>query len=139
MKTMQQQLSNEIFYMMNFEITFDGVVAWFQSEGLPYDDTSVLKALILPEELPEDIQEQLFHLLVDRYESINFQSHRNFDEGVNDLYCDVNKPIHQMALRFLKDRELLGMHEALINLHLDLTQDKQNVAPIYGSIHSFFK
>ncbi|MFB5268170.1 hypothetical protein ACE41H_15485 [Paenibacillus enshidis] len=124
--------------MMNFEITFAGVASWFQSEGLPHDDNSILRALLLSEELPEDVQEQFFHLLIDRYENINFQSHRNFDEGVADHYCDVTKPLHQLSLRFLKDRELHGLDEALINLGLELAQDKQREAPFYESIHAFF-
>lgn len=138
MRTMKQQLCNEIFYMMNFEITFDGVVSWFQSEGLAHDDNAVLRALLMPEALPEDVQEQFFHLLVDRHESVHFQRYVNMETGTEDPYGDVTKPLHQMTLRFLKDRELHGLDEAQLNLGLELAQDKQRTSPMFANIHAFF-
>lgn len=134
------QLFVESYMMMNFEITFSGVRAWFEMGGMPCDDSELFKALLFPEQISIDLQAELTRMIVYRYEDVFFQVSRLDEpiEGSVDVKEETAEPVHQLLLHLMNIRSLRGSNDALIDLGLALSSDKSIDEPLYPSLHSYF-
>jgi hypothetical protein len=137
---MTDRLFGDSFVMMHFEITFEGVKSWFNMTGYCMDDATLFRMLLLPEYFPEEKQAEMLRNIVYRYEDVFFQANRNGigDEHESDPQSDSTEPIHQLLLKMMNKRTLLGEDNALLDLYVILQEDKQCVEPRYPSLHALF-
>ncbi|WP_337035202.1 hypothetical protein [Paenibacillus illinoisensis] len=128
------------FFMMNFEITFNGVRAWFEMAGHPMTDIELFQLLLSPEQLTESDESEILRTLIYRYEDVFFQANRlSMNEDVDVPVTDTDEPLHQLLLRILQYKTLHGEQNALIELYLILQSDKHSKKPLYTALHDFFE
>ncbi|MDN4067546.1 hypothetical protein QYF50_06525 [Paenibacillus vini] len=135
MKTqMIDRLFGDVYVMLNFEITFDGVQSWFQMAGINMDVPTLFKSLLLPENLTDEEQALILRTVLYRYEDVFFQTNRaQFTDSDN-----TDSAIHQLLLRMMNQRTLYGENDALLDLYLNLQEDKQREEPVYVDLHGIF-
>ncbi|AJE54233.1 hypothetical protein [Paenibacillus polymyxa] len=138
MSTIKCMLTQDLFFLMNFEMTYKGVKKWFEDAGYPMNDIELFQALLFPEQLPEGKQFDLLNMVVDRYENIFFQNNRIYENNADDEINNTRDPMHQLLLQVLRDRNIHGEEDALITLGLALMKDKQASEPHYKALHSYF-
>ncbi|MGO4695547.1 hypothetical protein AB4Z50_14840 [Paenibacillus sp. 2TAB26] len=138
---MMDKLFLESYLMMNMEITFVGVKAWFEMAGMPMDDVALFRALLLPEKIDSALQPEMTRLIVYRYEDVFFQVNRtcNSTDGDADPLRDVYDPLHQLLIRLMNTLSLDGEQNAMIDLGLELNLDRKREIPLYPSLHTFFQ
>ncbi|MBE3650819.1 hypothetical protein [Paenibacillus polymyxa] len=138
MSAIKNVLSQDLFFVLNFEMTYKGAQLWFTDAGYPMSDIELFKTLVFSEQLPEDRQFALLNLVVDRYENLFFQANRVFEHNADDEINDPYDPMHQLVLHILRERIIHGEEDALITLGLALIKDKQATKPQYSALHSYF-
>lgn len=136
---MNTQLINlqfsDTYYMVNFEISFQGIQSWMTMAGHNMDEASLFRALLFPESLEVDHQSDLFWTILHRYEDVFFQTNRNwYDPEDPETMCNA----HQLLLCMMNNRTLNGEENALLDLYLLLQQDKQADEPLYPTLHTLF-
>lgn len=138
---MMDMLFLESYLMMNMEITFFGVRAWFDMAGMPMDDVALFRALLLPEKIEIEHQAEVTRLIVYRYEDVFFQVNRTYNstDGDADPLQDANDPIHQLLIRLMNTLSLAGEQNAMIDLGLGLNLDRKREIPLYPTLHQFFQ
>lgn len=138
MSAIKNVLSQDLFYVMNFEMTFTGARRWFADAGHSMSDIDLFKTIVFSEQLPEDIQFTILNLVMDRYESVFFQANRVFEHNADDEINDTHDPMHQLVLHIMRERIIHGEENAMITLGLALIKDKQAAEPQYSTLHSYF-
>lgn len=123
-----ENLFIDSYMMMNFEITFSGVKDWFSMADMTFTDVELFRALLFPEH--QDTSLQFSYAVVYRHEDMFFQANR---------FGDTNEPIHQLLLRMMNVKTIQGEQNALIDLGLELHQDKNSINPKYSTLHHFFE
>ncbi|WP_187768209.1 hypothetical protein [Paenibacillus sp. PL91] len=137
---MMDKLFLESYLMMNMEITFAGVRAWFDMAGMVMDDVPLFRALLLPEKMVIEDQAEFTRLIIYRYEDVFYQVNRTCfsTDGDADPLRDEYDPIHQLLIRLMNTLSLSGEQNAMIDLGLELNLDRKRETPLYPSLHSFF-
>lgn len=138
MSAIKNVLSQDLFFVLNFEMTYKGAQRWFADAGYTMSDIELIKTLVFSEQLPEDHQFDLLNLVLDRYENVFFQANRVFEHNADDEINDTHDPMHQLVLHILRERIIYGEENALITLGLALIKDKQATEPQYSALHSYF-
>ena len=103
---MMDNLFVESYMMMNFEITFSGVRAWFEMSNAQMDDVTLYRNLLFPEQISHEKQAEMTRMVIYRCEDVFFQVNRvdePSEEPVHPLR-DVNEPMHQLLLRLMHVR-----------------------------------
>ncbi|QHW35461.1 hypothetical protein GZH47_31685 (plasmid) [Paenibacillus rhizovicinus] len=136
---MVENLFVESYLMMNLEITFSGVRAWFEMADVHMDDATLFRNLLFPEHIASEKQAEMARIVVYRYEDVFFQIHRvdDSEEEIHPL-CDVEEPVHQLLLRMMHTRQMQGIDNAIIDLGVILQKDKVSEDPIFASLHGVF-
>ncbi|MFC5402452.1 hypothetical protein [Cohnella soli] len=137
---MLEDLFVESYMMVNFEITFNGVRQWFEMAGYDFDEATLFRCLLFPEQISSDRQAELARLVVYRYEDVFFQvSRMNDQDSVRVSIQDESEPVHQLLLRLMNVRSLRGVEDTIIDLGVALQKDKSSASPLYGPLHRFFE
>lgn len=134
---MLDRLFSDVFGMLHFEITFEGVRKWFGIAGVPFNDAALFHRLLAPEQFLEIDESQIPRMIFYRYEDMYFQTNRCDQEG--GPVADYHEPLHQLLLQMMNKRVLDGLEEAMLDLYLILQQDRNNPSPIYPTLHGLFE
>lgn len=135
----QEQLFSDSYYMINLEITFDGVRKWFDMAGISIPDKTLFKTLLFPEQSLSDDTLQILQMIIYRYEDVFFQANKeytNVDEPDTATLAGGN--VHRLLVDLMKVKTLRGSEEALLDLYVELDKDKLRVDPAYPSLHDYF-
>lgn len=137
--SLNEQLFIDSYYMVNLEITFDGIKNWFEMAGASVSDKTLFKSLLFPEQCLSDETSDILQMIVYRYEDVFFQANReyiNMDEP--DIASSSGGNIHKLLVQIMRVKTLRGSDEALLDLYVELESDKLRDDPDYPTLHDYF-